>query len=117
MPELWPQNAKAWEVFAVASSQMRVVGMGTPLGLEFDAIDRAMDAVGVHPDDQGWMWHRVRRVGEEYANFLRKRQEAEHAAKDKNRKTTKSSAQPPQMIAANAEAAAKMIADDVPFDV
>lgn len=73
---------------------MIVVGMGTPLGLEFAAIDRSIEHHEIHPLERREVFEKVRRVGEAYANHLNKRSEARTAGK---KKETKSSFEPPPM--------------------
>ena len=75
MPDLETRNLIPWEVFQFAASQLHVVGMGTPLGLHFSAIDRAMEFFHVHPLERDTVFNRVRRLGEEYAKLLVRRQE------------------------------------------
>ena len=77
MPTLAPGNELAWRVFSVCSSQMLVVGLGAPLGLRFEAINIAMDHVGVHPDERREVFEKVRLVGEAYAEQINDRMEAE----------------------------------------
>lgn len=83
MPELLPENYLAWQVFTVCSSQMLVVGLGSPLGLRFEAIEIAIDHVGVHPDERRGIFEKVRLLGEAYAEQINARIEAERP-KDKN---------------------------------
>lgn len=100
MPELEPDNALAWRVFAVASSQMRVVGMGTPLGLEFAAIDRAMDVVGIPDPDRPFVFERVRLAGQAYAKQIRDSQEShnrERAVRNKQTVETRAGHEFPPM--------------------
>lgn len=96
MPTLDEDNVQAWEVFAICSSQMRVVGMGTPLGLEFAAIDRAMQIVGVHPLDRTHVFEKVRRLGEAYARQINDKAEADRNKRE-GKKTTKAQVQIPPM--------------------
>lgn len=98
MPTLAPDNALAWEAFCIASTQMVVVGMGTALGLRFEAIDRAVELVGVHPLDRDTVWDRVRRLGEAYARLIDERSEAKKPAEQKRKQAE---VQPPPMWPVN----------------
>lgn len=100
MPDLHEDNAFAWKAFAIACSQLRVVGMGTAVGFEFSAIDRAMESVGVHPVEWDRVWHRVRRAGEAYAKSIRDREaqkERMRSAAKGTRLETKSAPDAPPM--------------------
>lgn len=91
MPELWEENLLSWKVFTVAASQMRVVAMGTPLGLEFSAIDRACEYVGVPDTERRTVWNRVRRAGEAYAAQIRKAQDQKRRQEELKSKRTSTS--------------------------
>lgn len=69
-PILNEDNVVSWNVFSFCSAQMVVAGMGTPLGIEFAAIDRAMEFFDVHPLDQDRVFNRVRILGELHAEIL-----------------------------------------------
>ena len=100
MPDLWEENLLPWKVFTIAASQMRVVAMGTPLGLEFSAIDRACEFVGIPATEWQTVWNRVRRAGEAYAAQIRKVQDQkqrQEAAKSKRPVSTKGGPDLPPM--------------------
>lgn len=99
MPDLMVANFFAWKVFATCSSQMRVVGMGTPMGIEFPAIDRAMDLVGIPDEDRDETFEKVRMVGEAYAEHVRRRQETDRSEQERasGRSSTRSAVMMPPM--------------------
>jgi len=112
MPRLLVANETAWRVFALCSSQMRVVGMGTPLGLEFSAIETALQRAGVNPVEEQETFFKVHELGLAYARHLRIKEEARQAAdaKKNGQRTTRVQRQPPPMFTP-AETAAREAAD------
>jgi len=38
-PILWPANIEAWEIYALASSQIVTAGMGDAIAINFSALD------------------------------------------------------------------------------
>jgi hypothetical protein len=99
MPILSPENETAWQVVRVCASQLRVVGMGTALGFDFDAILTAMDIVGVNLVERRTVFELVRHAGEAYAALLNRRAEEDRRAADpKAAKTTKVKVQPPPLL-------------------
>lgn len=47
MPALEPRNELAWKAFRFCQSQLVVAGMGSLLGIQFPAIDRALEHFGL----------------------------------------------------------------------
>lgn len=46
--EIWPDNAAAVGLFAAVRTQWRV-GPGGPYGLDYNVVDRRIDALGLEP--------------------------------------------------------------------
>lgn len=76
MPELEPRNELAWQVFNFCQSQMVVAGMGTPLGIAFDAIDRAMHWFRVPRRERRRVFDQVRQLGEMWGRMIAAEQRA-----------------------------------------
>lgn len=102
MPQLLEANLSAWRVFNVCSSQMRVVGMGTPIGLDIDAIDLAIARAGINEFEERDVFFKVQELGLAYARHLRIKEEARQVneAKKAGKKipTTRVQKQPPPMF-------------------
>ena len=53
--EVWPENWPAWCLYARVSTQWRVGGMGTYIGLDYTPLFAIMQAMGL----QGEEWHQT----------------------------------------------------------
>lgn len=67
-PELLPDNAPAWELWAAVQTQWRV-GMGGPIGLDYPAVWLVAETMGVemHSANLG----RIRALEREALNSMR----------------------------------------------
>lgn len=71
-PEIDPDNAAAWGVFAAASTQWRFAGMnGVPVGLDYNAVEILRRAHGVDGDVD--FWERVRVLESEALDVMQER--------------------------------------------
>ena len=55
-----PENAEAWELLQAAATQLRMSGMGGPIGFDYTALALVADSLGV--DLTPGLWKKVRAV-------------------------------------------------------
>jgi hypothetical protein len=49
--DIWPDNARAYNLFHGLSTQWRIGGMGGPVGLDFLVAYRRMDRMNLSPEE------------------------------------------------------------------
>ena len=55
-----PENADAWELLQAGATQLRMSGMGGPVGFDYNALALVAEAFGI--DLTPGMWRKVRAV-------------------------------------------------------
>ena len=55
-----PENAEVWELLQAAATQLRMSGMGGPIGFDYTALALVADSLGV--DLTPGLWRKVRAV-------------------------------------------------------
>ena len=59
-PDLMPGNAAAWELLQAGATQLRMSGMGGPVGFDYNALALVAEALGI--DLTPGMWRKVQAV-------------------------------------------------------
>ena len=59
-PDLMPENAAAWELLQAGATQLRMSGMGGPVGFDYSALALVAEAFGI--DLTPGMWRKVQAV-------------------------------------------------------
>ena len=60
LPDLMPDNAAAWELLQAGATQLRMSGMGGPVGFDYNALALVAEAFGI--DLTPGMWRKVQAV-------------------------------------------------------
>ena len=55
-----PENAAAWELLQACATQLRMSGMGSPVGFDYNALALVAEAFGI--DLTPGMWRKVQAV-------------------------------------------------------
>ena len=78
-----PENAEAWELLQAAATQLRLSGMGGPVGFDYNALALVAEAFGIELTPG--MWRKVRAVETVIrANAAKHAEEAQAAATPRN---------------------------------
>jgi hypothetical protein len=70
--EVWPENWPAWCLYARVSTQWRVGGMGSYIGLDYNPLFILMQAMGLQGDDYLNMFDDIRAIERGALQFFRK---------------------------------------------
>lgn len=73
-----PENAEAWELLQAAATQLRMSGMGGPIGFDYIALALVAEAFGI--DLTPGMWRKVQAVEAVILRNAAKRAEEAQAA-------------------------------------
>lgn len=73
-----PENAEAWELLQAAATQLRMSGMGGPIGFDYTALALVAEAFGI--DLTPGMWRKVQAVEAVILRNAAKRAEEAQAA-------------------------------------
>lgn len=73
-----PENAEAWELLQAAATQLRMSGMGGPIGFDYIALALVAEAFGI--DLTPGMWRKVQAVEAVILRNAAKRAEETQAA-------------------------------------
>ena len=55
-----PDNADAWELLQAGATQLRMSGMGGPVGFDYNALEMLAETLGI--DMSPGLWRKVRAV-------------------------------------------------------
>lgn len=73
-----PENAAAWELLQACATQLRMSGMGSPVGFDYNALALVAEAFGI--DLTPGMWRKVQAVEAIIRRNAAKRAEEAQAA-------------------------------------
>ncbi|WP_462407464.1 DUF1799 domain-containing protein [Bilophila wadsworthia] len=73
-----PENAEAWELLQAGATQLRMSGMGGPVGFDYNALAMLAETLGI--DMTPGLWRKVRAVETVIRTLAAKRADEAQAA-------------------------------------